>query len=239
MRKWTYNEDLEKTLTAVFGAIGTAAILISLMIKGWTNENILDAVKDISSLVIAIAVFLVANKIFRRKKKMDFNEKFEALLAEWVSQNKYLIDSTVREEGKKEHKRIYYMVLDHTKLVETTVLASQLKSAAFLYLPQTKKSENISEDEFMRKKQLIQFKINESMFSRRKDFEYEKEKKLILDSMAGRVNSEFGQYGFAASRSSDSERIDVDFSGIEKDEDNARRLVAIVEFVKTMILAIA
>jgi hypothetical protein len=32
MRKWTYNEDLEKTQTAVLVAIGTGAILISLVI---------------------------------------------------------------------------------------------------------------------------------------------------------------------------------------------------------------
>jgi len=239
MKKWNYNEDLEKTLTAVFGFVGITAIIVNLTIKGYTSENIFDAIKDISSLIIAIAVFLVANKIFRRKKKMDFNQKFEALLAEWVSQNKYLIDPTIREEGKKEHKRIYNMVLDHTLLVETNVLATQQRSAAFLYLPQTKKSEKISDEVFKRKQQLIQFKINESNFSHRKDFDYEKEKKRILDSIAGRINSEFGQYGFVATRSGEPEKIDVDFSGIERDEENARRLVALVEFVKTMVLAIA
>ncbi len=42
MKKWNYNEDLEKTLTAIFGFVSITAIIVNLTIKGYTCENILN-----------------------------------------------------------------------------------------------------------------------------------------------------------------------------------------------------
>lgn len=60
-----YDDNLEKILTAVFGALGTIAIIVNLFIKGWTTENLLDGLKDIAGLIVVIAVFLIASKVFK------------------------------------------------------------------------------------------------------------------------------------------------------------------------------
>ncbi len=65
-----YDDNLEKTVTAVLGVVGTLAILVSLGLKGTTAENVLDAVKDISGLVISIAVFLIASAISRKSRSI-------------------------------------------------------------------------------------------------------------------------------------------------------------------------
>lgn len=63
-----YNEDLEKILTAVFGLVGIAAIFINLDIKGYGNENWLDAIKDIAGLIVVLVVFLAAIRISQKSE---------------------------------------------------------------------------------------------------------------------------------------------------------------------------
>lgn len=105
-KRFNYNDDLEKILTAVFGVIGIIAIFVNLHIKGYSATNWFDAIKDIAGLIVAIAVFLVANKVLSfnlKSKKFAFNDKFEQYLVQWVEQNKYLIDATnIKEEKRKD-----------------------------------------------------------------------------------------------------------------------------------------
>ena len=104
-KKLNYNDDLEKLLTAVFGVIGIIAIFINLHIKGYSASNWFDAIKDIAGLIVAIAVFLVANKVLHfnlKLKKYGFNDKFEEFLLEWAEHNKYLIDATNIGEEKRQ-----------------------------------------------------------------------------------------------------------------------------------------
>ena len=72
-----YDDSLEKVLTAIFGVVGTSAIIISLFIHGWTTDNILAGLVDLAGLVVVIAVFLIANKLFIRDRKFDFTKRFE------------------------------------------------------------------------------------------------------------------------------------------------------------------
>jgi hypothetical protein len=87
-----YDENLEKILTAVFGVIGSLAIIINLFIKGWTNENILDGLVDFAGLIVTIIVFLVAFRTMTRLDYSGFKKEFEKYLQEWIDQNSYLID---------------------------------------------------------------------------------------------------------------------------------------------------
>ena len=64
-----YDDKLEKYLTAIFGTIGIIAIIINLILKGFTIENLLDGLKDIAGLIVVIAVFLIANKLFLKTGK--------------------------------------------------------------------------------------------------------------------------------------------------------------------------
>ena len=77
------------------------------------------------------------------------------------------------------------------------------------------------------------------MFNRRADLEYETEKNSILENIANRINFEFSNIGIRARKSSEPEKIEVDFSQLEKTEENAKKLIDVVEFVKTIFLAIA
>jgi hypothetical protein len=237
-KRLNYNDDLEKILTAVFGIVGIIAIFINLHIKGYIAENWFDAIKDIAGLIVAIAVFLVANKVLHfnlKAKKYGFNDKFEHYLLEWAEQNKYLIDVTnINEEKGKDGKRTIDMIVNHENFVKGTQLASEVSApknkGAFLYLPLKKD---------LTSSQIIQFKINKGMFGRRTDIDYDADKNSILENIANRINFEFTSIGIRAKKSSESERVDVDFSKLEKTDENAKRLIDVVEFVKTIFLAIA
>lgn len=235
-KKLNYNDDLEKILTAVFGFIGIIAIFLNLHLKGYSAEYWFDAIKDIAGLIVAIAVFLVANKVLHfnlKTKKYGFNDKFEQHLLEWAGLNKYLIDATnIKEEKGKDGKRTIEMIVNHEDIVKGNLLASQVSSSkkgAFLYLPLKKD---------LSSSQIIQFKINKSMFSRRADINYEADKTAILENMASRINAEFSP-DITSKKSSENEKIKVNFSGLEKTDENAKKLIDVVEFVKTLFLAIA
>jgi len=235
-KKLNYNDDLEKVLTALFGLIGMTAIFINLHLKGYGLENWLDAIKDIAGLVVVIAVFLVASKIFSFNKKwqFNFNEKFEEYLLEWSALNKYLIDSSkIDIEKGKDRKRTIQMINNHENFVTGTNFASEIsEKGAFLYLP-------LKEEFGADKNQIIQFKINKGMFQHKKTINYEEDKNKVLENIARRINSEFSSVEIRAKRSSEPEKVDVDFSGLDKTPENAKKLIDVVEFVKTLFLAIA
>jgi len=139
MKKLKYNDDLEKVITAIFGVIGTLAIFINLYFKGFGKEDIMDAIKDLAGLAVVIAVFLVANKLFKRGK-FDFTSVFETRLKDWINQNDYLVCDNFDEEGKgKFEKRYCLMVIDHSNLVTAKktakVAAINKEKGAFVYLP--------------------------------------------------------------------------------------------------------
>jgi len=64
--KLNYNDDLEKVLTAIFGLVGMVAIFLNLHLKGYGEENWLDAIKDIAGLIVVIAVFIASIRISSR-----------------------------------------------------------------------------------------------------------------------------------------------------------------------------
>jgi len=221
--------------TVLLGTIGCFALLWNLLNNPSDWPNI---IVNFAQIGVAVIVFFIANNIFKdlmKKKSSGFNDKFEQYLIEWVEQNKYLIDATnIKEEKGKDGKRTIDMIVNHDNFVKGTLLASEVSGpknkGAFLYLPLSK--ELISSH-------IMQFKINKGMFSRRTDIDYDKEKNNILENIANRINFEFSSIGVRAKKSSEPEKIDVDFSKLEKTDENAKRLIDVVEFVKTIYLAIA
>jgi hypothetical protein len=67
-KSFKYNEHLEKVLTALFGLIGMVAIFVNLHLKGYSNENWLDAIKDVAGLIVVLAVFIASVRISRQSK---------------------------------------------------------------------------------------------------------------------------------------------------------------------------
>lgn len=233
-----YDDNLEKYLTAIFGAIGTIAIIINLFLKGLTIENLLDGLKDIAGLVVVIAVFLIANKLFRKDAKPDFNVLFEKYLKDWISQNDYLVDDNFDEEGKGKFKKRYCsMIIDHTNMVTQNKIvktaAPRTEKAAFVYLPYPD-DEGKQKDEF-------EFRFNEKTFARQEKYMVNGQVVLddILIDFTRAINRKFNHLQIRAKANSSSKTITVSYDEIERTEENARKLVDMVEFVKTMVLALA
>jgi len=232
-----YDDNLEKILTAIFGTIGTTAVIINLFVKGLTTPNFLDALKDLAGLVVVIAVFLIANKIFRKSKQIGFNEVFEKHLKDWIEQNKYLVDDNFDTEGKgKYQKRYCSMMIDHSNIVTQNKLAKNAtpnkEKGAFVYLPYKDDNGNLKNE--------FEFRFNKRTFLRQDHYKTEDgdvNLKAILVQIAKGINENFPVIGINAKAYN--ETITVSFEGMEQTEENAKKLVEMVEYVKTMVLAIA
>lgn len=228
-----YDDQLEKIITAVFGILGMLAVLINLHIKGYGASDFLDAIKDMAGLVVVITVFLVTSKLFRREKQLDFPKMFEEYLKEWIYENDYLISEELEGTGKgKFATRFCSMVIDHSNFVTQKKLARDAahnkEKATFVRLPEEK-------EEF-------EFRLNERTFERQKTYRKENEVvdlNAILDQFSKRINDKFSYLSVAARADRPNKAIIVSFKDVNKTKENARKLIDIVEFVKTMVLALA
>jgi len=228
-----YDDDLEKKLTAVFGFVAILAVLLNLHVEGYAIGSILNAAKDIASLIVVIAVFIVANKIFKKDTDVNFSKLFEDYLKEWISQNDYLISEEFDGDGKgKFAKRFCSMVIDHSNFVTQKKLARDAshnkEKATFVRLPSEGQNQ-------------FEFRFNERTFERQEV--YKKDEKVdlgaIVDQFAKRINDKFGDLAISVKADKSNKAIIVSFDGIEPTKDNARKLIDIVEFVKTMVMALA
>lgn len=236
--KKKYNEFLEKIIAAILGVIGTVAILIKMSVKDFELETVLDGIKDIASLIVVVAVFLLASRLLRRKKEGDFISVFEEHLKDWADKNKYLIDTSRSDEerGTKDPRRSYFMVVDHSNIVTKNKLASQVArnlKGAFLNLP--------VKIELEKPGQRIEFQLNTATFKRQKIYitsDGEPDLKKISMEFSKRVLDEFGNE-LNIDVSPESDRFIISLKNIEKYEDTAKKLINLVEFVKTLYLALA
>jgi hypothetical protein len=213
-----------ETFWAVFlGIIGCMALFWNLITNPTDWPNIL---VNFSQIGVTVIVFFLAKGLIGK----DFNEKFENYLIEWADQNEYLIDArNIKKERGKEKKRTIEMIVDHENILRGDSIDSKEKGA-FLYLPSKKD---------IRSEQILKFKINKSMFKHKANFDYEAEKNNLLEKLAKRIEDQFEDLGIKSFKSTEPEKIEVDFSGLDKTEENAKKLIDIVEFVKTLFLAIA
>ena len=234
-----YDDNLEKMLTAIFGVVGIIAIIIKLIISGFSTENIIDAIKEISGLVVVIAVFLVANKLFRKVGKVDFTSIFENQLKDWISQNDYLVCENFDEEGKgKYNKRYCSMVIDHSNILTRRKSAKDAavnrEKGAFVYLPYMDDN-GITKNEF-------EFRFNERTFDRQEIYRTSENKvdlPSIISQISSRIEDNFRYLEISSKPNPSNKTITVSFEKMEQTEANARKLINLVEFVKTLVLALA
>jgi len=233
IEKLGYDDHLEKILSAVFGVIGILAILLNLGIKGLTCENVLDAVKDVAGLVVTIAVFLIARKLYRDLSFQDFAGKFEEHLRDWAEKNRYLINTErVHEKRGKDEKRTYFMLIDHSNLVTAEKVAAEIESkeGSFLTLPAVDQVGGIRPE--------ITFRLNKGTFLRQKKY---KDVREIVDQFVKRIRDEFEEeLGITVEPSKeDQSEIVVRLDDVVRTEANAKKLIDLVDFVKTMVIALA
>lgn len=240
-----YDDYKEKVVTAVLGLIGTIAIFWNLSIKGINLSNSLDATKDFAGLVVVLIVFIMTSKLFRRNQIKNFAKVLEGKLDDWIDLNKYLVcknegkaieDSQVQDVSKKPDrlaKKSIMMVKDHSRFVSqeaTAEAANTQEKVIFLYLSPLKEKK-------------LDFRFNPTVFAA-KNYEISK----VITMFHGCLEKSYSsnpsnENGFRISISKDNtdKSIVVSFDNkeFEETEENARKLVEIVEFVKTMILALA
>jgi len=242
-----YDDNLEKYLTAIFGTIGSLAIIINLFIKGWSTENIMDGLVNLAGLLVTVVVFLIAMKTVSRLNYSNFKKAFEEYLQEWIDQNSYLIDEDKKEEGK-EKKQFYYML---TKPHHNNVVLQEKKAkdfprkegtiyhkGAFLYTDY----KDIEE---------IVIGLNGSFFVSKRGGELPKPFKEVNDianEFKIRIKEHFdGKFEYI--NKSDSEipieitdkgnRLHISIKKIANTKDNAKIAIDMMEYIKTLIIALA
>jgi hypothetical protein len=240
-------EKIVKRVEVACAVVGVAVILTNLLVKGVTLENALDATKDIVGFLVTIAVFVVAMEVYRKMTHKDFVGRFEALLKEWAHRNRFLINEKSAEtERGKQGKRSYDMVVDPSSAVLAEKAASETRKlkGAFLYLPSREQMERLVSGRKSGTDDLsIEFRLNESTFiTRRGSDEFtDRELELLAGRFAQRISDEFGATIQVSAEVSDTDKrvIVVDLKDIPRTEEAARRLVDMVDFVKTMVLALS
>lgn len=242
-----YDDNLEKYLTAIFGTIGSLAIIINLFIKGWSNENIMDGLADLAGLLATIVVFLIAMKTVSRLNYSNFKKAFEEYLRVWVVQNRYLIDEDMKEEGK-DNKQFYFMLTKphHNNFVLQEKKAKDFPrnegtiyhKGAFLYTDY----KDIEE---------IVIGLNGSFFVSKRGGELPKPfkevndianefKKRIIEHFEGKfeyINK--SDAGIPIEITDNGKRLHVSIKKIANTKDNAKIAIDMIEYVKTLIIALA
>jgi len=242
-----YDDNLEKYLTAIFGTIGSLAIIINVFIKGWSNENIMDGLVDLAGLLATIVVFLIAMKTVSRLNYSNFKKAFEEYLQEWIDQNRYLIDKEKRTEGK-ENKQFYYMLTKrhHNNVVLQKKVAHDFPikkgfiwyKGVFLYTDY----KDIEE---------IIIGLNKSFFISKRGGELPKPFKNLKDiaeKFKERIEGHFTDK-FEYINKSDTQipieitdngkRLHISIKEIANTKDNAKIAIDMIEYIKTLIIALA
>ncbi len=242
-----YDDDLEKYLTAIFGLIGTFAIIANLFIKGWTSENIFDGLKDLAGLLVTIVVFVIAMKTMRRLSYSNFKKAFEEYLHEWVTQNRYLIDEVKRTEGK-ENKEFYYML---TKAHHNNVVLQERIANDFPVKEGTIYHKGVFLYTDYKEIEEIIIGLNRSFFVSKRGEELPKPFKDIDDiavKFKERITEHFENrfdyidrtdVGIPIKITDNGKRLHISLKKIANTKENAKIAIDMIEYIKTLIIALA
>ena len=72
MKKIFKELELEVKLAGIFGIIAIIAILVEIILGGFTTESIVAGIKDLSGTIVAVLVFIIAAKSFRKDQPKNF-----------------------------------------------------------------------------------------------------------------------------------------------------------------------
>lgn len=242
-----YDENLEKYLTAIFGIIGTIAIIGNLFIKGWTNENILDGLKDLAGLLVTIVVFIIAMKTMKKLSYSNFKNAFEEYLHDWVTQNKYLIDDYKETEQGKENKEFYYMLTKahHNNVVLQEQVAHRFENKGSVYAKGVFLYTDYKETEE------ITIGLNKSFFISKRGEQLPKpftEISDIANQFKDRITEHFeGKFeyinksdvGIPIKITDSGKRLHISIKKIANTKENAKIAIDMIEYIKTLIIALA
>ena len=130
------------------------------------------------------------------------------------------------------------MMIDHSNLITRDKLATEANpkrdKGAFVYLPYY--------DEHNTLRNEFEFRFNPRTFERQNIFKTkggEVDLKAIILEFRKRIEDSFPDMGISVKANPSQSTITVSFEDIVQNDKNARLLVDVVEFVKTMVLALS
>ena len=97
-----WEENKENFVSAIVGIVGLIAIIINTNNKGWTEENLLDAIKDIAGLAVAIIIVFVA--VAARNKLNNPYEIGKLAVKEFESKYKEEVELRYNSKAKSQKK---------------------------------------------------------------------------------------------------------------------------------------
>ncbi|MDD2230476.1 MAG: hypothetical protein PHY48_13815 [Candidatus Cloacimonetes bacterium] len=237
-QKFLSNPD---NIATILGLVGAMAIICSMFFRGFSVNNVLDAVKDIMGLSISVGIYWLANRIYFSKKQVrEFHDVFEEKLQDWADKNKYLIEPKCipgpgSENGTaKDRYRCYKMVADHTNLIRRfhAADADSNTKAVFIKLPFERTEEGYNSFRFY-------FTDSSKVFL--KPEKGNTSVKPIVDAMTNCIRAEYSSRINGISFLPASNEIKVDISSIDRSSKHQEQvvddLIDLIDFVKILFLA--
>ena len=129
------------------------------------------------------------------------------------------------------------MIFEHSNMVDSTIPAdsvSRKEKGAFVYLPYLDENKVLKEE--------FEFRLHEKHFLRSEKYKKEDgtvDIPAIVEKFAANIYNTYKNLHITVKPVKSQGVLIVNFSKVEKNEDNAKLLVDVVEYVKTMVLALA
>jgi len=223
------SNNVEKIVSYILAPLGVIAILVNLFfIKGFSVSDGLDALKDLAGLTVAFVVVLMALKAFKGPKKLrSFYKKVHEKIEHWATDNVYLIE---KSEIKGYDGDAYFMICDLSSFADVSAAESNKQKGVFLYFPAQK--------DFEKDKHIV-FRINKSLFLSRYKDDFETVMPFILNKISDKISIVFKDLNLMPEVNKSEMKVKVRFQEIAETDENAQRIIDIIEFTKTLILAMA
>jgi hypothetical protein len=228
-------EKWEENIARVLGIISILAILIKCFKSDFDWNELLDATVNFTQVAIPVLVLFVA---FRALRKPDFYKMLEDAIQSWATQNRYLIDEEIKEEGESKRRRFFMLTKKHHRNFVTQEkpardfsIGGQLSAkGAFLYID--KLTDNV-----------LEFRLNEALFKEEAGevLKYslndtaEELKKGIINNFVQTLKLTEDSFQIKE----DGRKIIITLDKLEKTERDVKLIVSLLEYMKTAILAMA
>lgn len=223
------SNNIEKIVSYILAPLGLIAIIVNLFfIKGFSVTDGLDALKDVAGLTVAFVVVLMALKAFKGPKRLrSLYKKVQEKLDLWAADNVFLIE---KSEIKGYNGDAYFMICDLSSFADFTAAESKKQKGAFLYFP--------SQEDFQ-KEMHIEIKINKSIFLSKHKDDFESVMPFILGKISDKISIVFKDLNLKTTIDKQNMKVKISFKEMAETDANAQRIIDIVEFAKTLILAMA
>jgi hypothetical protein len=228
-------EKWDKNMSAALGAISILAIFIRWANNDFVWKDLPEVVIDFTSVAIPVLLVFVTIRAFR---KPDFYKLLEDAIQLWATQNRYLIDEEIKEEGEGKRRRFFMLTKKHHRNFVTQEkparefsTGGQLSAkGAFLYID--KLTDNV-----------LEFRLNEALFKKEAGEVLEYVLSDTASKLVNGINNNFGQVLKLTLDSfqikEDGRKIIITLDKLEKNEKEVKLIVSLLEYMKTAILAMA